>query len=201
MVLGLAGVVVAIYSQRPGTTVPAMSPEVELARKDLEVRDGRFFAPGSAIPFTGWMLDQYQDGSPRLRSAVSEGRLHGESIGWFTNGVVELREEFVAVQPHGRRTTWHPNGQQRAEGRLQEGRQQGRYRQWDEAGHLIAEAQFVDGKPHGLSLAWHADGSLKAEALMHHGEIQSRHFYPQGVRREPALPQESTKSPSTAQIQ
>ncbi len=175
--LAVAALVAVLVGLRPRSSAPAVSLDVSLERKELKVRDGRFHVPGSAKPFTGWLLDHYADGSPRCQSAVVDGRLHGESTGWFTNGVVELQEQFQAGLAEGTRTTWHPNGQKRSEGRLHEGRQEGRYQQWDESGRLVAEAEFSDGKPHGLSLAWHADGSLKAEARMLRGEVEERHFY------------------------
>lgn len=188
-----------VIRRSPDATL-AFSSDVAMERKGLELRDGRFHVPGSAKPFTGWLLDHYADGSPRCQSAVVDGSLHGESTGWFTNGVVELQEQFQAGLAEGTRTTWHPNGQKRSEGRLHEGRQEGRYQQWDESGRLVAEAEFSDGKPHGLSLAWHADGSLKAEARMHRGEVEERHFYAPGERREPSLMAPNPKPFSTAQL-
>lgn len=197
--LALAALIAVLVSLRPQAPAPAVSLDASVERKELEVRDGLFHAPGAATPFTGWVLDYYAVGSPRLRSAVVEGRLHGESTGWFTDGAVELQEQFQAGLAHGTRTTWHPNGQKRSEGQLREGLQLGQYQQWDESGRLVAEAEFTDGQPHGLSLAWHADRSLKAEAWMQHGEVQIRHFYAPGERREPSLMAHNPKTFSTAQ--
>lgn len=170
-------------------TVPPPAETPTVARRTLEVRDARFFLPGSPTAFTGEVTDHYEGGALKLRTEVVDGRLHGESVGWFTNGVRELTEHFRQGLPHGVRTTWHENGRKRSEGELVDGRQQGIYRQWHENGQLAAEASFAEGKPHGLSLAWHPDGSLKAEAMMEHGEVLSRQVHPAGVRWEPsALP-------------
>jgi antitoxin component YwqK of YwqJK toxin-antitoxin module len=198
--LALAALIALLVSLRHRSSAPAVSLDASVERKELEIRDGRFHAPGASMPFTGWVLDYYTDGSARLQSAVVDGRLHGESTGWFTNGAVELQEQFQSGLAHGTRTTWHPNGQKRSEGQLREGRQEGRYQQWDDSGRLVAEAEFSDGKPHGLSLAWHADGSLKAEARMQHGEVQERHFYAPGERREPSLMAPNPKPFRTAQL-
>ncbi len=158
-----------------------------VARFRLEQREGRYFRPGAAAPFTGWITDHFAGGQLRLRSAAVEGRLQGESVGWFTNGVVELRERFQRGLPHGLRLTWHENGRPRSEGWLVAGQQHGAYRLWHENGRLAAAAEFTTGKPHGLSRAWYPDGSLKAEALMNHGEVQARQVYPDGTRWEPTL--------------
>jgi len=163
------------------------SAPASVARFRLEHREGKYFRPGAAAPFTGLVTDHFVGGQLKLRTAMVDGRLHGESIGRFTNGVVELREHFHSGLPHGTRLTWHPDGKLRSEGRLVAGQQQGLYRQWHENGKLAVAAEFADGKPHGLSRAWYPDGSLKAEALMSHGEVQARHVYPDGSRWEPTL--------------
>lgn len=166
------------------------SPEVRLVsveRAQLETRDGLFWLAGERGPFTGTVTDRLLDGTVRLSSTVVEGQLHGESLGWYTNGVPELREDFQRGVAHGVRTTWHPNGQMRSQGQLVAGKQDGTYRQWNESGVLIADAMFEAGQPHGLSRAWHSDGSLKAEVRMNHGQVQERHVYPPGTRWEPGL--------------
>ena len=183
----LAVVVVQVSLRELANAVATESAPAAVARFRLEQREGKFFRPGAADPFTGWVTDHFGGGGLKLRTALMAGKLHGESTGWFTNGVVELREQFLRGLPHGPRLTWHPGGQQRSEGRLVAGQQQGAYRQWHENGKLAVEAEFAAGKPHGLSRAWYPDGSLKAEALMNHGEVQARHVYPDGTRWEPTL--------------
>jgi hypothetical protein len=164
-----------------------VSPPHLVARFRLEKQEGRYFRRGSAEAFTGWLADYGTNGSMRARAGVVDGRLHGLSEGWATNGTLELREYFHRGLPHGPRITWYATGQKRSEGWLVYGQQQGVYRQWTEAGTLAAEAEFKDGRPHGLSRAWHPSGCLKSEALMRHGEIVTRHFYPDGERRDATL--------------
>jgi antitoxin component YwqK of YwqJK toxin-antitoxin module len=183
--LGLLVALGTVYGLKRGRTTEPAAASVD--RLQLELRQGKFYRPDAPEPFTGWVIDYFEDGTVKLRSAVLAGRLHGESSGWFTNGGPELCEHFQEGLPHGLRTTWHPNGQKRSEGQLEAGRQQGVYRQWDEHGKQVVEAGFVDGKPHGPSLAWYPNGSLKAEALMQHGEVQARQVYPAGTRSEPTL--------------
>lgn len=188
LALAITAVVVTHASTRAVAEAEATETgPASVARFRLEQRVGRFYRPHEATPFTGWVTDHFKDGAVSLRSAVAYGQLHGLSEGRFTNGVVELSEYFSHGLPDGTRTTWHPNGKKRSEGRLVAGKQEGTYRQWTEQGTLVAEADFKDGKPHGISRAWHPSGCLKAEALMKHGEVVTRHFYPDGERREPTL--------------
>lgn len=184
----MLGTLLVLKSRQQVADAEAGKPPLSsVARARLENRGGKLYRPGAEAPFSGWITDQHPTGEAKLRSAMVEGRLHGQSEGWSTNGTLELREHFQRGLPHGTRVTWHPNGQKRSEGELVAGQQQGSYRQWDEEGKLVAEAEFQAGKPHGLSRAWYPSGYLKAEVLMKHGEVQTRHVYPDGARQEPAL--------------
>lgn len=188
LMLAVVATIVVQRSTRQLEQAEATEPDsASVARFRLAQREGKWFRPGGSVPFTGWVTDHFAGGPVKLRSAMVDGKLHGESTGWFTNGVVELREHFQRGQPHGLRATFYATGQPRSTGRLAAGQQQGIYRQWHENGKLAVEAEFADGKPHGLSRAWYPNGSLKAEALMNHGEVQARHVYPDGTRWEPTL--------------
>lgn len=191
--LGLSALAVAVaaLAQHAARELARAETEVSapasVARFRLEQREGKFFRAGTTASFSGWVTDHFASGAVKLRSAVQDGRLHGESTGWFTNGVIELREQFQRGLPHGLRMTWHASGQQRSEGRLIAGQQEGTYRLWHENGKLAVEAQFAAGKPHGPSRAWYPSGCLKAEAMMQQGEGLARHVYPDGTQQEPTL--------------
>ena len=158
-----------------------------VSRDLLEQREGRFFRRGTSNLFTGWITDHFENGEVRLRSAVVDGRLHGISEGWTTNGVRNLREEFFDGQPHGPRVTWHDSGQKRSEGQLASGVQEGLYRLWNEDGTLSAEAFFAGGKPHGTSLLWYPSGFLKSEVVMERGTFRSRQDFQDGERPGPTI--------------
>lgn len=158
-----------------------------VSRDLLEQRDGRFFRRGTSNTFNGWITDHFENGEVRLRSAVVDGRLHGISEGWSTNGVRNLEEDFLDGRPHGRRTTWHANGQKRSEGQLVMGQQDGLYRLWNEDGTLSTEASFAMGKPHGTSRIWYSSGFLKSEVVMDQGTLLSRQDFQDGERPGTAI--------------
>lgn len=183
----LAAILTLVSTLELEKAVTLLATPAMVGRLRLENREGILYRRGVSSPFSGWVTDRFSDGTLKLRSAVEDGLLHGESEGWFTNGAPELREYFHRGIPHGTRTTWHENGQKRSEGQIVDGRQEGLYRQWHANGRLAVEAEFAHGKPNGLSHSWHPDGSLKAEAEMKYGEIKSRHVYPEGTHWEPTL--------------
>jgi antitoxin component YwqK of YwqJK toxin-antitoxin module len=184
----LLAVLTLFWRRNPPPSAATAGPDaVSVPLDQLEKRGERLYLPGQQIPFSGWVTELHADGALKLKTAVADGQWEGESEGWTPDGVLVLRERFHHGSPDGPRSTWHPNGRKKSEGRLVAGKQQGEYRQWNEQGVLLVEALFSEGRPDGLSLAWYPSGYLQAEALMQAGEVQSRHFYPDGERRDATL--------------
>lgn len=175
VVVGLAALVVWIVrtgdSHRPVRSVP----------HDLLVRrDGLFFEADGTNLFTGFVTENHPTGEPKSRSAVAEGRLHGLSEGWHTNGVRQVEEHFVAGRSHGLRTKWHPSGQKASEAPIVSGQIEGVFRRWHENGALAEEITLARGVPNGPARSWHPDGSLKASATMKDGQVVQQKFYAAG---------------------
>jgi len=149
-------------------------------KSNLSQREGRLFAPGATMPYTGWMMDQYPDATLRSRSWISNGILHGVSEGWFTNGVRQVQEHFSNGISEGVITKWYPNGSKLSEGVARAGKLEGVFRRWHENGQLAEEVTFSGGQPDGLSRAWYSSGNLKAEVTMNAGAVLSQKFFKEG---------------------
>src|SRR5262245_11783085 len=162
----------------------ASLPEVH--RKNLEARAEGWRVPGETKAFNGFLLDTYEDGALKSRSAVSNGLLHGLSQGWHTNGQQQVEEHFVAGTSHGLRTKWHPNGQKLSEVSIVSGKLQGTFRSWHENGVPAEEVELMDGQPEGLSRAYFPSGFLKSQVMLRNGKVVEQQFYKDGEYREPA---------------
>lgn len=166
------------------TTVKAPSnpdpvPHVA-AKNELTWRGDALFLGEETEPFTGVMLDSYPSGSPRSRCALVHGRLHGVSEGWYTNGVLQVREEFHDGISHGLRTKWFPDGSKLSEAPIEHGKIHGTFRRWHENGRLAEEIEMTAGVPNGMSRLFHPSGALKAEARVEHGNVLERHTWKDG---------------------
>jgi antitoxin component YwqK of YwqJK toxin-antitoxin module len=166
---------------------PAPLPERPLS--DLIKVEGRFLLRGDTNQtFTGWVTEQYASGVRRSRSQVADGRLHGVSEGWHTNGVRQVTEHFVAGESEGLVTKWHLDGTKAAEGTSRAGKYEGAFRRWHTNGVLAEELNLVAGEPHGVARSWFPSGSPKAEATLEHGRVVKQQFWKDGERMpEPAL--------------
>jgi antitoxin component YwqK of YwqJK toxin-antitoxin module len=164
--------------------VPAVS-EVELA--DLESRDGRLFKKESKLPFSGRVLSHDSSGVLRSSAGVQDGVLHGLSEGWFTNGVLQVRERFVHGVSNGSRTKWREDGSVVSETAIVQGLIEGRFSRWHTNGVLAEEAFFKKGVPTGEARMWHADGTLASWCRLEDGKVaDSRRWEPGECREWPA---------------
>ena len=103
VLLSMLGVTLFLAIRHRAPRTPLL-PEVH--RTKLELRVEGWYAPGEPRGFTGFLLDTYDHGALKWRSAVSNGLLHGLSQGWYTNGQQQVEEHFVAGTSHGWRTKW-----------------------------------------------------------------------------------------------
>ena len=172
----LGGVFFLATRRRP--TPPA--PLAEVHRQNLELRAGRWYAPGQTNGFTGLLLDTYEDGANKSRSAVSNGWLHGLSQGWHTNGQPQIEEHFVAGTSHGPRTKWHANGQKFSEANIVNGQLHGTFRSWHENGVPAEEVEMQESQPEGLSRSYFPSGFLKAQVTLRDGKVLDQKFWKDG---------------------
>ena len=177
VVLGSAGLVVlhlTRHESKPAVVVP------EVSRRDLALHDGRWYRAGDTNMFTGWMTDQYADGRPLFRSAVSNGMLNGLSQGWYTNGQIQIKEFFQNNLSHGLRQKWYANGRMMSEGTIVEGKLEGTFRRWHENGQLAEQIEMKNDKPDGLARSFYPSGSLQFETEVRAGVVVARHTHSDG---------------------
>lgn len=135
---------------------------------------------GESEPFTGDIVEYYRDGKLKSRTCVSNGLLEGISLGWFTNGIMQVKEPFRAGKSHGKRTKWNADGSKLSEAEIVEGELHGMFRRWHENGQLSQQLPMKHGQADGVSQAWHPSGRLKARVALTNGVVVTQDFFPDG---------------------
>ena len=148
------------------------------SRKQLELKDGRLYFVGK--PFSGVVIDHYDGGELKSRSAVSNGLLQGLSEGWYTNGIKQVTEHFTNGVSSGMRVKYYATGEKQSEAQIVNGKIEGLFQRWYENGQLAEKVYLTDGVPNGESIAYHPDGSLKARARLDHGKVVEQQFWEPG---------------------
>jgi antitoxin component YwqK of YwqJK toxin-antitoxin module len=149
----------------------------EVARDALILKDERLYMTNATAPFNGVVVERYPDGVVRSRSGVREGKLQGESRGWYPNGQLQVLEHFEAGISHGLRTKWHENGERQSEASIVQGVIEGVFRRWHPEGGLAEEIPMKAGQPDGLAKSFNPDGSPKAEAVLKSGQVVTQRFF------------------------
>ena len=165
-------------SSRAVSTAP---PEV--SRTNLVLAGGQLRLMSQSSPFSGFMVEHYANGTLRSRSAISNGLLHGISLGWYTNGQLQVSESFKEGVSHGLRTKWYANGAKLSEAGILAGKLNGTFRRWYDTGVLAEQVELVADRPEGLSLACFPSGFLKARVRMEEGKQVEREFWSDGEVR------------------
>lgn len=160
-------------------------PRISVSRAFLTLRDGKLFRRGLETPFTGLMVEHFENGNRKSRSEVKDGLLDGVSEGWHTNGIRQVLEHFQRGFSHGVRIKWHENGLRMSEVTIAHGALHGTFRRWDENGVLVEEIELRNGNPDGKSVGYYPSGFVRVEAVMKEGEIVERKEWPDGERKPP----------------
>jgi antitoxin component YwqK of YwqJK toxin-antitoxin module len=170
----------ALRTDSPNLPLPH---PLEVARTNLQLEGGRLLLAGTTNVFTGLMVEHYPNGKLRSRSAVSNGLLQGSSLGWFTNGQLQVSEHFLAGVSHGVRTKWYPDGTKQSEATIAAGRLDGPFLRWHTNGTLSERALFKADRPEGESLSFFPSGFLQARVVMTNGQPAEQKFYRDGEQK------------------
>jgi len=179
----LVGVAASLWRGFQSWRIPVSTASAVTAPAgELAMQGGRLVRTGETVPFTGWMEERHAGAGLKSRTWIGDGRLEGVSEGWFTNGVIQVREYFVGGISEGPVTRWHGNGAKQSEGTARAGKLEGPFRRWHDNGVLAEELFLRGGQPQGLSRAWFPSGYLKAEVTLNDGKIIARRFWKDGER-------------------
>ena len=176
VLLSLVGAI--SFATRPRLKPPA--PLLEVRRQKLELRDGIWYVHGQTNGFTGILLDTYEEGALKSRSAISNGLLEGLSQGWWSNNVLQVTEYYSHGISHGQRTKYYSDGRKQSVATVVNGKLEGRFERWHENGNLAEQVNLKQGEPDGESVAYHPDGSLKARVHLAQGKILDQKFWAPG---------------------
>src|SRR5687767_9773207 len=90
---------------------PSSPVSVDVPREAVIQRDGRLQWKADKAPMSRYMIERYSTCILSSHSRVSHGLLHGVSKGWYTNGMLQVREHFVNGTSEGLRQKWYETGQ------------------------------------------------------------------------------------------
>jgi antitoxin component YwqK of YwqJK toxin-antitoxin module len=159
--------------------------EAEYSLSQLLKSGDLILDPQHQIPYSGWVRETYPDGVQiKSRSRMKDGKLHGESSGYFSNGNLQVMEHFQKGVSHGKRLRFNEDGSKSAEEPIVEGQFHGVVLKWHSNGQLAESIEYNHGIPHGDASAWFDDGTVRSRAHFKNGAMMDQQFWKQGELNE-----------------
>ena len=114
--------------------------EVGLADDGLAYR-----RPSAFFPFSGTVVDHYENGQVRSEQIYANGVITKETS-WYESGKIKAEGSAKKYgEPDGKWTRWYENGNKSSEGSIKDGKRDGMWTEWHENGQKLLEGTFKDG--------------------------------------------------------
>jgi len=134
-------------------------------------RDAKWYYNDMA--FTGYIEEDFSDGSTQKRFGVYHGLKHGSSLHWYKDGRLRMSANYHLGKLHGDKKYWLDNDIHQISSHLQyeEGKLQGRQKLWYDSGEVYKLLYFNLGQEEGLQQAFRKNGAVYANYEAREGRV------------------------------
>ena len=119
-----------------------------------------------SIPFSGYIVDHYENGSLKTKTPYKHGQEHGMKIAYYEDGSIRCYRNFKHGQKDGIHQGFYAGGAKKFEYRFKNGDNLGTHYDWFENGQLAKLTNFKDGKPFGEQKMWRSDGKIRSNYVI-----------------------------------
>ena len=178
--------------------------------KSIQNRAGVFYEVNSTEPYSGSVLEQFDNGQNKLLGQFENGLMVGDWIYYYENGQVRGKgnyaggdgseiSELSGLPRNGLDGLWesyYENGQIMFRGMFTNGQVFGKWSSFHENGQVQISGNIVDGKKHGELLMYYENGQMRSlwnykdgkehgEWIMYEedGQILVERFFVDGVEQ------------------
>lgn len=104
-----------------------------------------FYLKGETLPYTGVIVDYYENGQLREESNIGNGLRHGETVTYYENGQKESVVNYYAYMRHGKAVTYYENGNIKSMVGYKNDKPQGEWVLYYENGQIKSKGVYTDG--------------------------------------------------------
>ena len=109
-------------------------------------------------PFSGSIISKYQSDTLKCIASYYQGKRHGVTKTFFTNGKLESERNYKNGIGYGRHFGYWENGNMKFDFIYYYDKREGLQKQWYENGNQYYELSFTDDKENGMQKAWRENG-------------------------------------------
>jgi len=145
----------------------------EINSGKLQERNGIYYAINEEDPYSGTVIDMYENGQMNLKKSFKDGILDGTYKSWFRDGQKHYTKKYSKGKPDGVFIEWTSDGQKISEISYKDGVLSGSYRTWYENGQKKEDGTYVLGKQDGDWSYWEGNGKKTKEFEFENGVLKS----------------------------
>lgn len=125
------------------------------------------------VPYSGYAVRHFPDGSLNLRSAFHLGKKENTEESWYQDGRMRESSEYRHGRLHGIKKRWSPHSNHTLTYMLnyRHGKAHGAQFQWYETGEIYKKMHLNMGKEEGLQQAFRKNGDLYANYEAKNGRV------------------------------
>jgi len=121
-------------------------------------------------PFTGTVLDTFENGELELRIVYLDGQENGLSQKWYANGQICWENNYLKGKKEGNQQSWWSNGQIKYEGSSRLDLKEGEQLSWHQNGVMAEAKYYTDGREDGNQKSWNSEGKLISNYTFKNGK-------------------------------
>ena len=137
----------------------------EVDINNLLIKDGIYYQPLDAKPYTGRIIDLNEDGNIILETNCNRGKINGSWMEWYDNGEKKYEGYYENGYRNGLWKGWHDSGQLWKEGFYFYDKKEGTWIYWYLNGKKQELKTYRNGKLNGPIKKWYSNGQQKMEGL------------------------------------
>lgn len=149
----------------------------QIKSSQIEERAGVFYMINSNKPFTGKIVDCYDNGKIKFEGNYLNGKKEGIFITWSEEGYKASELSYKNGKLSGLSTRFYNNRQKAGEENYVDGQKNGLYTTWHENGNKSGEGNFKNDSPEGLWTFWYPNGKKAREGNYLNGSPVGVHTF------------------------
>lgn len=122
----------------------------------LKLQNGIYYYGGKS--YSGFIKDVYETDTLKSIGSYFQGKLHGLTKTFFTNGKLETKRNYRNGIGYGQHLGYWKNGNKKFDFMYFNDKREGLQKQWYESGSPYCELSFTDDQENGMQKAWRENG-------------------------------------------
>lgn len=166
----IVGILSIVFAYQKRKELFAITPNVEVLASDSSLIMQQGVLHYHAKPFSGFVLEKYNNGQLATKNVYLEGLLEGKQEKWYPDGSKMEVRFYKKNRKTGKHNGWWENHQMKFEYFIKDDVPIATHREWYPNGQLYWLANFdSEGQPEGTQQMWFQTGQVKSNYVIKNG--------------------------------